>query len=189
MEKLLSEIRSCKVCEVFLSNGTNPVLSAHPKSKIVIIGQAPGSKVHESGIPWDDASGKRLREWMGVSSQEFYNEELIALVPMGFCYPGRGRSGDLAPRPECAPLWHQKLLDKMPNVELTLLVGSYAMNYYLTDKKRTLTDTVRSYTEYLPKFIPLPHPSPRNNIWLKRNEWFEAEVLPNLQSSISSILH
>ncbi|MBO6523604.1 MAG: uracil-DNA glycosylase family protein [Balneolaceae bacterium] len=189
MKELLLEIKDCSVCEEFLPLGTRPVVAASETSKILIIGQAPGSKVHETEIPWDDPSGGRLREWMGIDKNTFYDESLIALIPMGFCYPGRGKSGDLPPRPECAPLWHKSLLDFMPEIQLTLLFGTYAQSYYLNDrKKKTLTETVRNYEEYLPDYLPMPHPSPRNNIWLKKNPWFENELLPILKSQISALL-
>jgi uracil-DNA glycosylase len=163
---------------------------AHRNSKIALVGQAPGSKVHQSGVPWDDKSGDRLRAWLGVSSAEFYKETLFALVPMGFCYPGKGKTGDLPPRKECAPTWHPPLFEAMPKLELTLLIGSYAQAYYLGSRcKPTLTETVQHFEEYLPEFLPLPHPSPRNNIWLKKNEWFDAQLLPVVQSRIRNILN
>ena len=190
MKELLDEIRHCKTCLPSLINGVNPVLKAHSESKIIIIGQAPGSVVHKTGKAWDDKSGERLREWLGVSDVEFYNEKLFALIPMGFCYPGKGKSGDLPPRPECAPQWHEKLLDKMHGVELTLLIGNYAQKYYLRNQvKPTLTETVRNYESYYPKYIPLPHPSPRNNIWLKKNEWFNESLLPMLKKKVQLIIH
>ena len=165
-------------------------MSGHPNSKVVIIGQAPGSIVHRTSIPWDDKSGDRLRDWLNVSKEQFYNPELFAIIPMGFCYPGKGKSGDLPPRKECAPLWHQPLLSKIKSVDLTLLIGSYAQAYYLGEqRKRTLTETVKNFSEYLPNFLPLPHPSPRNNIWLKKNPWFVAEVLPLLRKRISKFLN
>jgi len=167
MQNLLTEIRQCQVCLPELKDGVNPVIEAHPNSKIAIIGQAPGSIVHRTGIPWDDKSGERLRKWLKVDNDTFYNPEIFAIVPMGFCYPGKGKSGDLPPRKECAPLWHQKLIDQMPKLQLYILIGTYAQNYYLKEKrKRTLTETVKCYEEYLPLYLPLPHPSPRNNIWL-----------------------
>lgn len=188
MDKLLQEIRQCKVCEKYLLAGVNPILSAHPNSKIAIIGQAPGSIVHKTGIPWDDKSGERLREWLNIDQDLFYNEEIFAIVPMGFCYPGKGKTGDLPPRKECAPLWHKKLLTKMPKLELIMLIGAYAQNYYLGERnKNTLTETVKNTSYYLPTFIPLPHPSPRNNIWLKKNAWFEIEILPILQRQVELI--
>jgi uracil-DNA glycosylase len=162
------------------------VLSAHPDSKIAIIGQAPGSIVHRTGIPWDDKSGDRLRSWLGVTTEEFYDARNFAIVPMGFCYPGKGKSGDLPPRPECAPQWHGELLEQLPNLRLTLLIGQYAQQYYLGDlRKRTLTETVRAWKEYQPKkLLVLPHPSPRNNIWLRKHPWFEEEVIPKLRAIV-----
>ena len=189
MEKLILEIKKCKVCLPYLAQGVNPVLSANPRSKIIIIGQAPGSIVHQTGIPWDDKSGERLRNWLKVDKSLFYNPDIFAIIPMSFCYPGKGKNGDLPPRPECAPLWHKQLLDFMPNHKLILLIGRYAQTYYLKERcKKTLTETVKNYHEYLPKYLPLPHPSPRNNIWLKKNEWFGEEVLPSLQNKIIQIV-
>lgn len=189
MENLLQEIRQCTVCSAHLPLGPNPVLAAHEKSKILIIGQAPGKKVHETSIPWDDPSGDNLRNWLNVSKETFYDPEKIALMPMGFCYPGKGKSGDLPPRPECAPLWHEQLLQKMNNIKLTLLIGQYAQGYYLQDKaKKNLTETVKNYDEYLPEFLPLPHPSPRNRFWLAKNSWFTEELLPVLQEKVNDIL-
>ncbi len=186
MQKLLQEIKACTVCEEHLPLGPRPVVSASPNSKIVIIGQAPGTAVHESGVPWDDPSGKRLREWMNISDEDFYDPKKVALIPMGFCYPGKGKTGDLPPRPECAPLWHEPLLSQMPEIELTLLFGTYAQSYYLPDNTyKTLTETVKNHKEFLPKFLPMPHPSPRNNIWLKKNSWFSDEVIPFLQKKIN----
>jgi uracil-DNA glycosylase len=153
---------------------------------LLIVGQAPGTKVHESGIPWNDPSGDRLRDWLELSPERFYDETDIAIVPMGFCYPGKGKSGDLPPRPECAPLWHDALLQRMPRLELTLLVGSYAQDYYLGKSGDTLTDRVRRYREFGPRFFPLPHPSPRNTLWLRRNPWFEEEVVPALRERLAS---
>jgi len=188
MQSLLKEIKQCTVCQPFLKDGVNPVMSASFESQIAIIGQAPGRVVHETGIPWDDKSGERLREWLGVSPNDFYNPDNFAIVPMGFCYPGKGKSGDLPPREECAPLWHRKILALMPNLNLTLLIGAYAQGYYLGDRKeKTLTATVKKYKSYLPKYLPLPHPSPRNNIWLRKNEWFEAEVIPYLRGVVERI--
>ncbi|MGB5237767.1 MAG: uracil-DNA glycosylase family protein [Flavobacteriaceae bacterium] len=189
MKNLLSEIKKCTYCEEYLSDGPRPVVTAHPQSKIAIIGQAPGLKVHQSGIPWDDPSGKQLRKWLDVSPEQFYDDRLIALVPMGFCYPGKGKSGDLPPRPECAPLWHDRLIKKMPNLNLTLLIGTYAQEYYLRDTSgKNLTVTVRAFKEYLPHYFPLPHPSPRNRFWLSKNPWFEIEVLPELKRQVEYLL-
>jgi len=188
MEDLLHEIRQCTICTKHLELGARPVVSAHPDAKIVIIGQAPGTKVHNSGIPWDDASGKQLRKWLNMSDEDFYDQTKFAIVPMGFCYPGKGKSGDLPPRPECAPQWHQQLFDVMPNIELVILIGMYAQKYYLKDKaKRTLTETVANFKNYLPNYFPLPHPSPRNRFWLTKNPWFEVEVLPELKKRIKKM--
>ncbi|PML58211.1 uracil-DNA glycosylase family protein [Vibrio lentus] len=186
---LLTEIRHCTACEPHLSHGANPVIQAHPNARLLIIGQAPGIKVHESSIPWNDASGERLREWLGMDCDTFYDEQKVAIVPMGFCYPGKGKSGDLPPRKECAALWHQKVLQSLPNIQMTLLIGQYAQNYYLKDKAtRTLTETVRNWQAWAPEFLPLPHPSPRNNIWLKNNPWFESEVIPYIRKHVSEHL-
>lgn len=186
IHECLAAISRCTTCSAHLPHGIRPVLAAHPQSKVAIIGQAPGSVVHRTGVPWDDKSGERLRHWLGVTNEVFYDPQNFALLPMGFCYPGKGKSGDLPPRPECAPQWHTRLLDELANLQLILLVGSYAQNYYLrASAKGTLTETVRNFKSYLPKFLPLPHPSPRNNIWLKRNAWFEEELLPTLREKIS----
>lgn len=188
MEQLLADIKQCTLCLPYLEHGVNPVVAAHPQSKIAIIGQAPGSVVHRTGIPWDDQSGERLRSWLGVDKTTFYNPQYLALIPMGFCYPGKGKSGDLAPRKECAPLWHEQLMEKMQHLELIVLIGQYAQNYYLGKRKqRTLTETVKQFKNYLPEFLPLPHPSPRNNIWLKKNSWFETDVLPTLKQKIQQL--
>ncbi|TYA80978.1 uracil-DNA glycosylase family protein, partial [Seonamhaeicola marinus] len=157
MQQLLQEIAQCTICKAHLLLGPRPVVSAHKKSKIVIIGQAPGTKVHASGIPWDDASGKQLRKWLGVNNKTFYDEAKFAIIPMGFCYPGKGKTGDLPPRPECAPKWHKPLFDELKNVELIILIGMYAQKYYLGEQaKGTLTETVANFHDYLPKFLPLP---------------------------------
>jgi uracil-DNA glycosylase len=189
MDKLLKEIRACTICKDFLPNLPKPIISASSNSKILIIGQAPGQKVQNSGVPWDDASGKTLREWLNVSSEQFYDTDLFAIMPMGFCYPGTGKSGDFAPRKECAVAWHKKVIAQMQYIQLTLLIGKYAQDYYLSQNaKENLTETVKNYTAYLPNYIPLPHPSPRNNIWLKKNEWFKIDVIPLLQSNVKTIL-
>ncbi|MFT4806047.1 MAG: uracil-DNA glycosylase [Psychroserpens sp.] len=189
MEHLLHDIRQCKICEAHLPLGPRPIATGHPNSKIVIIGQAPGTKVHASGVPWDDASGRQLRKWLNVTDEVFYDETKFAIIPMGFCYPGKGKSGDLPPRKECAPQWHLPLFDHMKNVELVILIGMYAQKYYLKEyAKRTLTETVANYKDYLPQYFTLPHPSPRNRFWLTKNPWFEEEVLEELKSTVHEIL-
>lgn len=189
MKDLLTNIRKCEVCKSNLQLGPRPVLVASSEAKIIIIGQAPGTKVHKTGIPWDDPSGKQLRKWLGISDETFYDEREIAIVPMGFCYPGKGKSGDLPPRPECAPLWHNQLLEKMPNVELIILIGMYAQKYYLQkEAKKTLTETVKNYKDYLPNYFILPHPSPRNRFWLTKNPWFDEDVLPVLKEKVRTTL-
>lgn len=189
LANLLTDIRACQICRKDLPSGPHPIVAAHQDASIVIIGQAPGSRVHESGVPWDDPSGERLREWLGVESETFYDPSKIALVPMGFCYPGRGRSGDLPPRPECAPTWHSAVLESLPSLKLTILIGDFAQRYYLAEtRKSTLTETVKAWKVYRPKAIPLPHPSPRNNIWLSKNLWFSDEILPYLKRRVKQCL-
>ncbi len=181
IDALQAEIRACRVCEAHLEAGPRPIVQFSPAARLVIIGQAPGRKVHESGIPWDDASGDRLREWTGLDKAEFYDANLVALIPMGFCYPGTGASGDLPPRPECAPLWHDTILPLLPPDRLTLLVGSYAQARYLPETKRlSLTERVRRFADFGPTFLPLPHPSWRSSGWMTNNPWFETDVLPTL---------
>lgn len=186
--KLLAEARACTLCAEDLQNGVRPVMQLHPKAKILIAGQAPGSKVHASGIPFDDPSGDRLRSWMGIERNVFYDELQIAMLPMAFCYPGRGKSGDLPPMPICATTWRTKLLHELPNLKLTLLIGQYALAWHLPTKEKTLTETVRRWSGFGPHLLPLPHPSPRNNIWLRRNPWFEEEVLPYLRLRVAEVL-
>lgn len=189
MKALLADIRACTVCAGHLPLGPRPVLQASPRSRVIIIGQAPGHIVHSTGIPWDDKSGDNLRAWLDVSKEQFYNADLFALVPMGFCYPGKGTSGDLPPRPECAPLWHEKLHGAMKQAKLTILVGQYAHASYLADRaKASLTETVKHFKDYMPAFFPLVHPSPRNNIWQAKNPWFRKEVLPALKKSVKGAL-
>jgi uracil-DNA glycosylase family 4 len=187
LEKLFNEIRACAHCSKYLPLGPRPIVRGTPSAKILIIGQAPGNKVHQSGIPWDDASGKRLRSWMGLTPEIFYDEGKIAIVPMGFCYPGKGKSGDLAPRHECAPLWHDKIFNLLPNIKLTILIGQYSQERYLSGKqKNTLTETVQNWREYSDLgYWPIVHPSPRNSIWLARNLWFESDVVPHLKQKVA----
>jgi uracil-DNA glycosylase len=190
LSKLLREIARCQVCADTLPFGPRPVVQAAPGARILIIGQAPGSKVHQSGVPWDDASGKRLRAWMRVDRTVFYDAARIAIMPMGFCYPGASeKGGDLPPRPECAPLWHPRLLAALPDIRLTLLLGQYAQRYYLAAaRKESLTETVRAHTQYAPRFFPLPHPSWRSTIWMRRNPWFEDRVIPALRKAVRQAL-
>ena len=189
MKQLLSEISKCTLCAEYLALGPRPVVSISKSSKIIVIGQAPGTKVHNSGIPWDDKSGQNLRSWMDISDEVFYDNSKIGIVPMGFCYPGKGKSGDLPPRKECAPKWHTPIFEKTENIKLVLLIGTYAQAYYLKDKKeKTLTETVRNFGQYLPKYFVLPHPSPRNNIWMKKNPWFKEDVIPALRMAVKGAL-
>jgi uracil-DNA glycosylase len=164
------------------------VLQFHPKARILIAGQAPGRKVHDSGVPFDDASGDRLRDWMGVTREVFYDAEKIAILPMGFCYPGSSASGDLPPRPECAVAWRERLLGCLKHLEVTLVLGRYAQGYHMNTANLQVTETVRAWRTYWPKVIPLPHPSPRNNLWLRRNPWFEAELIPALRKRVAEVL-
>ncbi|MBD1427487.1 uracil-DNA glycosylase family protein [Sphingobacterium arenae] len=189
-EALYKEIKRCRLCESKLPAGVNPVVTMDDCSKILIVGQAPGAKVHLSGIPWDDQSGRELRDWLGVTEDVFYDSKKFAIIPMGFCYPGKGKNGDLPPCVECAPLWHERVLAQLQNIELTLLIGQYAQSYYLRGRKhKTLTDTVKNYQSYLPTYFPLPHPSPRNFIWLSKNQWFKKEVVPRLQEVVGRVLY
>lgn len=189
MQKLLAEIGACAACAGHFSHAPRPVVSAGRDCRLLLIGQAPGRRVQESGIPWNDPSGVELRRWLGVTEAEFYDPALFGLIPMGFCYPGKGKSGDLPPRPECAPMWHKRLLREMPRVELTLLIGRYSQEYYLGKAAAPgLTETVHRFREYLPKYMPLVHPSPRNRIWQRKNPWFETEVLPELRIRVREIL-
>ena len=187
-QSLMTEVRACTLCEDYLPLGPRPVLQLHPHARILIAGQAPGRKVHESGVPFDDASGNRLRDWLGVSREVFYDPEQIAILPMGFCFPGSGKSGDLPPRPEGPPAWRKQLLAKLNHLEITLVLGQYAHAYHLGGATATVTDRVKSWRTYWPHTVPLPHPSPRNNIWLKRNPWFESQLLPLLRKRVSDVL-
>lgn len=182
LASLLAEVRACRACEGLLPFEPRPVLRAGVEARVLIVGQAPGTRVHQTGIPWNDPSGDRLRQWLGVDRERFYDERYFAIIPMGYCYPGRGKSGDLPPRRECAELWLDRLLEHLPNVKLTLLVGQYAQAHYLGERRKaSLTETVRAWREYRPRYLPLPHPSPRNNLWLRRNPWFDDEVVPALR--------
>ena len=176
------------LCKDALQLGPRPVIQAHPKASILIVGQAPATKVHETGFPFDDPSGKRLREWMGVDRNTFYDKTQVAIVPMGFCYPRKSKSGDLPPRKECAIQWRVPVLEQLKLIQLTLVIGQYAMAYHLPQATGNLTDIVKSWQKYKPHIIPLPHPSPRNNVWLKRNPWFEEEIPPYLQRRIRTVL-
>ena len=186
--QLLRSVRDCRICEASLPLGPRPVLQVDPNARILIAGQAPGRRVHESGIPFDDPSGDRLRDWLGISREDFYDPAKVAILPMGFCYPGTGKSGDLPPRPECAEAWRGKLLQVLQHIELTLVIGIYAQRWHFPHMHRNLTETVRAWEEYGPGVIPLPHPSPRNNIWLKKNPWFADSLLPILREKAREAL-
>ncbi len=187
----LAEVRNCTLCREHLPLGPRPVLVADSRARLLVIGQAPGTRVHASGIPWDDPSGDRLRNWLGLTPAEFYDARKIAIVPMGLCYPGRGKSGDLPPRPECAPHWHRRILEQLPNIETTLLIGQYAQRYYLHGqgaRHKNLTERVKAWREYAPRRVPLVHPSPRNQFWLQSNPWFEQELIPALRRQVRRLL-
>ncbi len=188
LSHLLTEVRQCRICETQLPLGARPVLQCAASARILIAGQAPGSKVHASGIPFDDPSGERLREWMGIDQGIFYDASRIAILPMGFCYPGSGKSGDLPPRRECEPAWRAQLLGKMKHIQLTLVLGRYAQSYHFPSHNGSLTELVKNWREHWPALLPLPHPSPRNNRWLKQNPWFETELLPCLKTRVKDIL-
>jgi uracil-DNA glycosylase len=188
MDELLAEIRACRRCEASLPLGPRPVVQAGGSARVVVVGQAPGRQVHASGIPWDDRSGRRLREWLGTPLEAFYDRRRVALVPMGFCYPGAGPSGDAPPRPECAPTWHGRLWPRLRGVALWVLVGRHAQAAYDPVHPRSLTRAVRSWPTHPPGLVVLPHPSPRNNGWLSANPWFEAEVLPVVRRQVAAAL-
>lgn len=189
LDGLLTEIRACRLCEASLPLAPRPILRASAAARLLVVGQAPGTLVHGSGIPWSDASGMRLRGWLGLDRDAFYNESNVAIVPMGFCYPGRGVSGDLPPRPECSRTWHHRLLPLLPNIQLVLAIGQYAQVYFLgQQRKKSLTETVMAWQEYAPRVFPLPHPSPRNVGWFKHNPWFDAEVVPALRGRVADVL-
>lgn len=188
LDAMLANLRSCMICND-LPLGPQPLLQASAEAKILIASQAPGSKTHEKGRPFDDLSGKRLRQWLGVTEDQFYDPRLFAIIPMGFCFPGTGKGGDLPPRPECAPAWREPLMQALPNVKLTLVLGQYALDWHLGEKKsRTLTETVQRWQEFWPDHLPLPHPSPRNIRWFKANPWFEEDVIPVLQERVSKLI-
>lgn len=189
LDALLEQVRACRACEAELPLGPRPVLRAHEDARVLIVGQAPGTRVHETGIPWNDPSGDRLRSWMDVDRDVFYDEKRFAIIPMGYCYPGKGKSGDLPPRRECAELWLDRLLAQLPNIRLTLLIGQYAQAHFLGKRReKTLTETVKDWRAYWPDYLPTPHPSPRNTFWLRQNPWFEDEVVPALREAVHSYL-
>ena len=189
LEALAAEVRACRVCAASLPHAPRPVLRVSPTARLLIVGQAPGRRVHESGVPWDDPSGQRLRQWLGVATDDFYAVSRVAIIPIGMCYPGTVDGSDLPPRPECAPLWHRRLRGALDQVVLTILVGSYAQRFYLgARRKETMTATVAAFREYLPDTLPLPHPSWRNSGWLKRNPWFESDLLPVLRARVRSVI-
>ena len=188
-EQTLIAVRDCNQCAADLPLEPRPIVQFHPNAKVLIAAQAPGQRTHHKGIPFDDPSGDRLRQWLGVTREEFYNPELFAIIPMGFCYPGKGKSGDLPPRKECTLLWREKLLEHLPNIELTLVIGQYAHAWHLKgQQKKNLTETVRHWREYWPEVLPLPHPSPRNQLWFKKNDWFDSEVLPELKKRVEELI-
>lgn len=186
---LLQSIRNCRVCETHLPYAPKPIVRLHADARILLIGQAPGTKVHATGIPWNDQSGDKLRTWLGIGRETFYNEKLFAIMPMGFCYPGKGKSGDLPPRHECAPLWHVRVRSMLPNLRLILLIGSYAVRHYLPESaKLQVRELVLKADFKRAVYLPLVHPSPRNKLWLKQNPWFEADVVPQLRRRLSDSL-
>jgi len=186
-DELVAQVSRCRLCAAHLPFEPRPVIQLSQSARLLIVGQAPGRKVHDTGLPFNDPSGDRLREWLGIDREDFYDEQKLAILPMGFCYPGTGSSGDLPPRPECAPAWRELLLQRLDQIQLTLVIGQYAHAWHLPGPKRTVTDNVRRWREFWPNVIPLPHPSPRNNLWLRRNPWFEHEVLPALRRSVQAL--
>lgn len=186
---LLAEVASCATCAPHLPHGPRPVIQVGAGARILVAGQAPGRRVHESGVPFDDPSGDRLRDWLGVDRETFYDPDVLSILPMGFCWPGTGSSGDLPPRPECAPLWRRRLLEHLPGIELTVVIGRYAQEWHLEAGAATVADLVSRWREHWPKVVPLPHPSPRNNRWLRRNPWFETEVIPALRRRVRAVLN
>ena len=185
---LLRDVRACRICEEHLVDGVRPIVQVAARAKIVIIGQAPGRKVHESGVPWDDPSGVRLRSWLGITPEQFYDPNNVAIIPMGFCFPGNGTSGDLPPRPECAPTWHDELLSHLSSDRLDVIIGRYAQDRYIETNEKTLTAVVEKWRDHLPNRIVMPHPSPRNRRWLSQNPWFETDAVPHLQRRVAEVL-
>ena len=189
LEALLRDVRACTRCAAHLPLGPRPIVQASAAARLLIVGQAPGARVHASGVPWSDTSGRRLRDWLQLDEATFFDAQRVAMVPMGFCYPGKAASGDAPPRPECRQAWHPRLLPLLPDVRLTLLIGHHAQAYFLGGQRRPTTgDTVRAWRDYMPRYLPLPHPSPRNVAWFLRNPWFESEVLPALRGRVHDIL-
>ena len=189
LDSLIAEAKACTLCAAHLPLGPRPVFQLHSRARILVAGQAPGIRVHESGLPFNDPSGDRLRAWMGIDRDIFYDAEKIAILPMGFCYPGTGKSGDLPPRPECAAAWRARLLAHLPDIRLTLAIGQYAHEWHIGKLQHSsLTETVRHWKAYWPALLPLPHPSPRNNLWLKKNPWFEKDILPPLKARVKAVL-
>jgi len=187
-DELVAHVRRCRICEAHLPLEPRPVVQVSQSARILVVGQAPGRRVHDTGLPFNDPSGDRLREWMGVDRDTFYDERQLAILPMGFCYPGTGKSGDLPPRPECAPAWRDLLLERLERIELTLVIGQYAHAWHLPGPKASVTERVKRWREVWPQAVPLPHPSPRNNLWLRRNPWFEEEIIPELRQRVREIL-
>lgn len=190
LKHLLREVRACRICEAELPLGPRPVVQLARAARLLIVGQAPGSKVHRSGIPWNDASGDRLRDWLGLDGATFFDEAKVAILPMGFCYPGAGDNGaDKPPRPECAPLWHKRLLRHLPGIQLTLLLGQYAQRHYLVStRKDSMTETVQAFSQYGPQFFPLPHPSWRSVVWMRKHPWFEETIIPELRNAVRKLI-
>ena len=188
LDALLCRVRACTLCAAGLPLGPRPVLQAGTGARLLIAGQAPGRKVHASGIPFDDASGQRLRDWLGLTHAQFYDPQQVAILPMGFCYPGKGHSGDAPPRPECAPAWRTPLLERLPRIAFTVVLGQYALAWHMPGGARGVTEAVRDWQGHWPTAVALPHPSPRNNGWLKRNPWFEAELLPLVRARVAAVL-
>jgi uracil-DNA glycosylase len=187
-DPLLAQVRACTLCQPHLPHGPRPVLQLHRSARILVASQAPGRRVHESGIPFDDASGDRLRDWMGLTRAQFHDPRLVAIVPIAFCYPGQGASGDRPPRPECAPRWRASLLSRLDRLQLTLAIGRYAIAYHLPQERAGLTQAVTNWRAHWPSVVPLPHPSPTNNRWFARNRWFERDVVPRLRARVAELL-